>query len=78
MSVSMRRIGLVAGREFMAAVMNKGFVIGLLLMPGVVVGFLISRYTAARIDAEHVRPALLTASALCALVVIVRSLAAEL
>ena len=33
MKPSMRRIGLVAGREFMAAVTNKGFVIGLLLMP---------------------------------------------
>ena len=33
MKPSMRRIGLVAGREFMAAVANKGFVIGLLLMP---------------------------------------------
>jgi ABC-2 type transport system permease protein len=36
MSVSMRRIGLVAGREFMAAVMNKGFVIGLLIMPAII------------------------------------------
>jgi ABC-2 type transport system permease protein len=36
MSISMRRIGLVAGREFMAAVMNKGFVIGLLLMPALI------------------------------------------
>jgi ABC-2 type transport system permease protein len=36
MSVSMRRIGLVAGREFMAAVANKGFVIGLLVMPAII------------------------------------------
>ena len=36
MKQSMRRIGLVAGREFMAAVMNKGFVIGLLLMPAII------------------------------------------
>lgn len=48
--------------------------LGLILMPGAVAGFLISRYTAAKIDAAHVRPALLTASALCAVVVIVRSL----
>src|SRR4030095_3902434 len=33
MTSSLRRIGLVAGREFMAAVANKGFVIGILLMP---------------------------------------------
>jgi ABC-2 type transport system permease protein len=35
MKPSFRRIWLVAGREFLAAVMNKGFVIGLLLMPAV-------------------------------------------
>jgi ABC-2 type transport system permease protein len=33
MKPSLRRIGLVAGREFMAAVTNRGFVVGLLLMP---------------------------------------------
>jgi hypothetical protein len=44
----------------------------------VVAGFLISRDTTRRIDAKHVRPMLLIASALCAIVVIVRSLAAEL
>jgi ABC-2 type transport system permease protein len=32
----MRRVWLVAQREFLAAVMNKGFVIGLLLMPAMV------------------------------------------
>ena len=36
MKQSMRRIGLVAGREFLAAVMNKGFVIGLLMMPAII------------------------------------------
>ena len=34
----MRRVGLVASREFMAAVANKGFVIGLLLMPAIFAG----------------------------------------
>jgi ABC-2 type transport system permease protein len=29
----MRKIGLIAGREFMAAVSSKGFVVGLLMMP---------------------------------------------
>ena len=33
MSLSPKRVGLIAGREFQAAVMNKGFVIGLLVMP---------------------------------------------
>ena len=36
MKQSVRRIGLVAGREFLAAVMNKGFVVGLLLMPAII------------------------------------------
>ena len=36
MKQSIRRIGLVAGREFLAAVMNKGFVIGLLIMPAII------------------------------------------
>jgi len=31
--ISPNRVGLIAGREFQAAVMNKGFVIGLLIMP---------------------------------------------
>lgn len=48
--------------------------LGVLLMPGVVAGFIISRYTTARIDAEHVRPLLLVASAICGIVVIVRAL----
>jgi len=33
MMLSPKRVGLIAGREFQAAVMNKGFVIGLLVMP---------------------------------------------
>jgi len=32
----MRRVGLIAAREFLAAVANRGFVIGLLLMPALV------------------------------------------
>jgi uncharacterized membrane protein YfcA len=57
---------------------TRELMLGLILMPGTIAGFLISRYTAAKIDAEHVRPALLTASALCAAIVIFRSLAAGL
>ena len=34
-AVGMKRVWLVASREFMAAVANKGFVIGLLLMPAI-------------------------------------------
>jgi uncharacterized membrane protein YfcA len=50
--------------------------LGITLMPGVVLGFYISRHTTSRMDPEHVRPALLAASAVCALVVIIRALAA--
>ncbi len=32
----MKRVWLVAQREFLAAVMNKGFVIGLLVMPAII------------------------------------------
>jgi len=35
----MRRVGLIAAREFTAAVMNRGFVIGLLLMPAFIAAF---------------------------------------
>jgi len=34
----MRRVWLVASREFMSAVANKGFVIGLLIMPAIFAG----------------------------------------
>lgn len=52
--------------------------LGLILMPGVVAGFVISRHTASRLDARHVRPALLAVSAACAVIVIARSILAEL
>jgi uncharacterized membrane protein YfcA len=51
--------------------------LGIMLMPGVLIGFQISRYTTSRIDAEHIRPALLAGSAVCAVVVIIRALASE-
>jgi hypothetical protein len=49
-------------------------VLGLLLMPAVVAGFAISRYTAAWLDARHTRPAILAVSALSALVILGRAL----
>ena len=48
--------------------------LGLLLMPGVLVGFLLSRYTAGRLDEAHTRPALLAISALSAMLILVRVL----
>lgn len=50
--------------------------LGMLLMPGVLIGFGISHFTTGRIDREHVKPAVLAVSALSALVIIVRVLAA--
>jgi uncharacterized membrane protein YfcA len=48
--------------------------LGLILMPAVYVGFVLSRHTAARLDAHHTRPAILAVSALSALVILVRAL----
>jgi ABC-2 type transport system permease protein len=53
MTSSLRRIGLVAGREFMAAVANKGFVIGILLMPTLIamMATVFPRVTSSRVQA---------------------------
>jgi uncharacterized membrane protein YfcA len=48
--------------------------LGLLLMPAVFVGFVLSRYTAGRIDKAHTRPAILAISALAALAIVLRAL----
>jgi uncharacterized membrane protein YfcA len=50
--------------------------LGVLMMPGVVVGFALSRYTAARLDERHTRPTILALAAATALVVIIRSVLA--
>jgi uncharacterized membrane protein YfcA len=50
--------------------------VGVLLMPGVVVGFAISRYTAARFDDRHTKPAILALAAATAVVVVIRSVRA--
>jgi uncharacterized membrane protein YfcA len=47
---------------------------GLSLMPGIVVGFACSRHTAAWLDRQHTRPAILTVSALSALVILIRAI----
>jgi uncharacterized membrane protein YfcA len=51
--------------------------LGMLLMPGVVVGFAISGYTTELVDRAHIKPAVLTISVLSALVVMLRALAAH-
>jgi uncharacterized membrane protein YfcA len=52
----------------------KELVLGLLLMPGVLVGFALSRFTTPWLDREHMRPAVLGLSALSAVVIAVRAL----
>jgi uncharacterized membrane protein YfcA len=49
-------------------------VLGLLLLPGVLLGFLLSRYTARRLDRTEIRPAVLGISAFAAVVVALRAL----
>ena len=50
--------------------------LGIAMMPAVFVGFLLSRYTAARLDGKQTRPAILALAAVTALVVIIRSVRA--
>jgi uncharacterized membrane protein YfcA len=52
--------------------------LGMLLMPGVVIGFAISGYTTALVDRAHIRRAVLAISLLSALIVMFRALAAHL
>jgi uncharacterized membrane protein YfcA len=50
--------------------------LGALLMPAVLVGFALSRYTAGRLDEAHTRPAVLAISALSALAIAIRAASA--
>jgi uncharacterized membrane protein YfcA len=50
--------------------------LGVLLMPGVVIGFVLSHYTVARFDERHMRPAILALATATALLVIIRSIQA--
>ncbi len=47
--------------------------LGVLLMPSVFVGFLLSRYTARRLDEAHTRPAVLAISLMAALTILLRA-----
>jgi uncharacterized membrane protein YfcA len=47
--------------------------LGLLLLPGVLLGFLLSQHTARRLDKAHIRPAVLALSALSAIVIALRA-----
>jgi uncharacterized membrane protein YfcA len=48
--------------------------LALLLMPAVLAGFLLSRYTVGRLDKAHTRPAVLAISAFAALAILLRAL----
>lgn len=48
-------------------------VLGLLLVPSIVLGFLLSQFTARRIDKAHTRPAVLAVSALSAVVILLKA-----
>jgi len=51
------------------------FIVGLLLMPAILIGFVLSRHTASRLHDRHTRPAVLFLSAATAIVVMIRALA---
>ncbi len=48
--------------------------LGLMMMPGIAIGFALSRYTARYIDGEYFRPALLVVSAASGVAILVRAL----
>jgi uncharacterized membrane protein YfcA len=48
-------------------------ILGAMMMPGVVLGFWLSRYTAGRLDVAHTRPAVLAISATSALLIMLRA-----
>jgi uncharacterized membrane protein YfcA len=54
------------------------FTLGVLLMPAILVGFYLSRYTAGRLSPRTTRPAVLALAAATALVVMIRALIASL
>jgi uncharacterized protein len=48
--------------------------LGVLLLPGILVGFVLSRFLATRLDRAHLRPAVLAVSALAAVIIALRAL----
>ncbi len=53
---------------------RQQLLMGIWLLPGILVGFALSRYTAARLDLRHTRPAILTVSAISALTILFRAI----
>jgi uncharacterized protein len=65
----------IAGLWWAGHFSRTQFLMGVSLMPGILVGFALSRHTAAWLDRRHTRPAILTVSALSALVIVARAIA---
>ncbi len=53
-------------------------ILGLALLPGVIVGFWLSRFLTGRLDERHTRPAILILAAFSALIILFRALAARM
>jgi uncharacterized membrane protein YfcA len=64
----------IAGLWWAGHFTQTQFLMGVSLMPGILVGFALSRYTAAWLDLRHTRPAILTVSAVSALVFLARAI----
>jgi len=64
----------IAGLWWAGHFSQTQLIMGLSLMPGILVGFALSRYTAAWLDVRHTRPAILTVSAVSALVILARAI----
>jgi hypothetical protein len=64
----------IAGLWWAGRFGNVELLLGLALMPAILAGFAVSRYTAAWLDRRRTRPAILAVSAVSALVILVRAI----
>lgn len=64
----------IAGLWWAGHFSQTQLLMGLALMPGILIGFTLSRHTAARLDRRHTRPAILIVSALSALAILIRAI----
>jgi hypothetical protein len=64
----------IAGLWWAGRFGNVELLLGLVLMPAILAGFAVSRYTAAWLDRRRTRPAILAVSAVSALVILVRAI----
>jgi uncharacterized membrane protein YfcA len=64
----------IAGLWLAGHFTQQQFIMGASLLPGILIGFAISRHTAAWLDLRHTRPAILTVSAVSALAILARAI----